>query len=100
MLRPLLIRRYPDHPARLADLDRLLAAAQAAPTLADYVAGLTLDPPASSSDLAGPPHLDEDYLVLSTVHSAKGLEWDRVHLIGLVDGAFPVRHGAVHRRPA
>ena len=89
MLRPLLIRRYPNHPARLADLDRLLAAAQAAPTLADYVAGLTLDPPASSSDLAEQPHLDEDYLVLSTVHSAKGLEWDRVHLIGLVDGAFP-----------
>jgi DNA helicase-2/ATP-dependent DNA helicase PcrA len=88
-LRPLLIRRYPDHPARLADLDRLLAAAQAAPTLADYVADLTLDPPASTGDLAGAPGLDEDYLVLSTVHSAKGLEWDRVHVIGLVDGAFP-----------
>ena len=89
MLRPLLIRRYADHPARLGDLDRLVAAAAAAPTLAEYVAGLTLDPPASSGDLAGPPHLDEDYLTLSTVHSAKGLEWDSVHVIGLVDGAFP-----------
>ena len=58
-------------------------------TLADYVANLTLDPPASTSDLAGPPHLDEDYLVLSTVHSAKGLEWDSVHVIDVVDGAFP-----------
>ena len=48
-----------------------------------------LDPPASSADLAGPPHLDEDYLVLSTVHSAKGLEWDAVHLIGAYDGNFP-----------
>jgi DNA helicase-2/ATP-dependent DNA helicase PcrA len=89
MLRPLLVRRYPDHPSRLADLDRLLDAAAAAPTLAEYVAELTLDPPASTSELAGPPHLDEDYLTLSTVHSAKGLEWEVVHVIGLVDGAFP-----------
>src|SRR5882757_2769103 len=89
MLRPLLIRRYPDHPTRLEDLDRLVAAAAAAPSLAEYVAGLTLDPPQSTSDLAGPPKLDEDYLTLSTVHSAKGLEWDSVHVIGLVDGAFP-----------
>ena len=57
--------------------------------MADYVAHLTLDPPASTSDLAQPPHLDEDYLVLSTVHSAKGLEWDSVHVIHVVDGAFP-----------
>jgi DNA helicase-2/ATP-dependent DNA helicase PcrA len=48
-----------------------------------------LDPPSSSADLAGPPHLDEDYLVLSTVHSAKGLEWDAVHLISAYDGNFP-----------
>ena len=89
MLRPLLIRRYPDHSVRLGDLDRLVAAAAQAPTLAEYVAGLTLDPPASTGDLAGPPHLDDDYLTLSTVHSAKGLEWDSVHVIGLVDGAFP-----------
>lgn len=89
LLRPLLVRRYPDHPTRLDDLDRLVAAAAAAPSLADYVAGLTLDPPQSTSELAGPPHLDDDYLTLSTVHSAKGLEWDSVHVIGLVDGAFP-----------
>ena len=67
----------------------MVAAAAAAPSLADYVASLTLDPPNSTSDLAGPPSLDEDYLTLSTVHSAKGLEWDSVHVIGLVDGAFP-----------
>ena len=54
-----------------------------------FVAELTLDPPWSSSDLAGPPHLDDDYLVLSTVHSAKGLEWDAVHLIAAYDGNFP-----------
>jgi DNA helicase-2/ATP-dependent DNA helicase PcrA len=89
MLRPLLTVRYPEHAARLADLDRLVGAAANSPTLADYVANLTLDPPASTSDLAGPPHLDEDYLVLSTVHSAKGLEWDCVHVIHVIDGAFP-----------
>ncbi len=89
LLRPLLVRRYPDHPTRLDDLDRLVSAASSAPTLAEYVATLTLDPPTSSTELAAPPHLDEDYLTLSTVHSAKGLEWDHVYVIALVDGAFP-----------
>ena len=50
---------------------------------------LVIDPPASSADLAGPPHLDEDYLVLSTIHSAKGLEWHAVHVLALYDGNFP-----------
>jgi DNA helicase-2/ATP-dependent DNA helicase PcrA len=89
LLRPLLTTRYPDHQVRLGDLDRLVGAAAGSPTLADYIASLTLDPPVSTSDLAAPPHLDEDYLVLSTVHSAKGLEWDSVHVINVVDGAFP-----------
>jgi DNA helicase-2/ATP-dependent DNA helicase PcrA len=53
------------------------------------VAEITLDPPVSTGDRAGPPHLDEDYVVISTVHSAKGLEWTAVHLPHLVDGAFP-----------
>ena len=57
--------------------------------LRQFVAELVLDPPVSSADLAGAPHLDEDYLVLSTVHSAKGLEWDAVHLIAAYDGNFP-----------
>jgi DNA helicase-2/ATP-dependent DNA helicase PcrA len=89
LLRPLLTVRYPDHAARLGDLDRLVSAAAGSSTLAEYVTSLTLDPPVSTSDLAGPPHLDEDYLVLSTVHSAKGLEWDSVHIINVIDGAFP-----------
>ncbi len=88
-LAPLVTVRYPDAVARLADLERLIAAAALAPDLAAFVAELTLDPPASTSDLAGPPHLDDDYLVLSTVHSAKGLEWPVVHVLHLVDGAFP-----------
>ncbi len=89
VLRPLVATRYSDAAARLADLDRLASAASVAEDLGAFVTDLTLDPPQSSSDFAGPPHLDEDYLVVSTVHSAKGLEWPVVHLPHLVDGAFP-----------
>jgi DNA helicase-2/ATP-dependent DNA helicase PcrA len=89
LLRPLVQRRYPDSGARLGDLDRLAGAATASVDLAGFVADVTLDPAASSSDYAKPPHLDEDFLTLSTVHSAKGLEWSRVHLLHAVDGAFP-----------
>jgi DNA helicase-2/ATP-dependent DNA helicase PcrA len=53
------------------------------------VGDLVLDPPQSSADLAGPPLLDEDYLVLSTIHSAKGLEWETVHVLALYDGNIP-----------
>ena len=50
---------------------------------------LTLDPPSSTQDLAGPPVLDDDYLTLSTIHSAKGLEWDAVYVIHTADGNIP-----------
>lgn len=89
VLRPLVTARYRDWAARLGDLDRLVGAADQSPDLAAFVAELTLDPPASTSDLAGPPSQDDDYLVLSTVHSAKGLEWPVVHVLHLVDGSFP-----------
>jgi DNA helicase-2/ATP-dependent DNA helicase PcrA len=88
-LAPLITARYPDGPIRLLDLDQLVAAARESSDLGHFAAELALDPPQSSSDLAGPPHLDEDYLVLSTIHSAKGLEWDGVHLLSLYDGNFP-----------
>lgn len=89
VLRPLVLARYDDAAARLGDLERLVAAAAARPDLSGFLAELALDPPASSSAPAGPPRLDEDHLVVSTVHSAKGLEWPVVHLPHLVDGAFP-----------
>ena len=50
---------------------------------------LTLDPPQVTGDLAGDPLRDDDYLVLSTVHSAKGQEWDAVYLLCVADGSFP-----------
>jgi DNA helicase II / ATP-dependent DNA helicase PcrA len=81
--------RYPDHTARIADLQRLADAASSRPSLHDALVELALDPPVSASDLAGAPRLDDDYVVISTVHSAKGLEWPVVHLPHLVDGAVP-----------
>ena len=73
---PLVRLRYPDGVARAYDLDQLAASARGAQDIRHFVSELVLDPPASSADLAGPPHLDEDFLVLSTAHSAKGLEWE------------------------
>jgi DNA helicase-2/ATP-dependent DNA helicase PcrA len=86
---PVIRLRYPDGGVRVADLDQLVRAAHGADDVRSFVSELVIDPPASSADFAGPPHRDEEYLVLSTVHSAKGLEWDAVHLIGAYDGNFP-----------
>jgi DNA helicase II / ATP-dependent DNA helicase PcrA len=88
-LTPLIQARYPDWAARVADYEQLIALARHAEDIRHFVSELVLDPPSSSADLAGPPHLDEDFLVLSTAHSAKGLEWDAVHLIAAYDGNFP-----------
>jgi DNA helicase-2/ATP-dependent DNA helicase PcrA len=82
-------RVYDAGSARVADLAHLEAIAGSAPSRSRFVSDLTLDPPSSSSDLAGPPHLDEDWLVLSTIHSAKGGEWDVVHVLHASDGMFP-----------
>jgi DNA helicase-2/ATP-dependent DNA helicase PcrA len=81
--------RYPDASARLSDLERLADAAASRPSLHEALVELALDPPVSASDLAGRPRLDDDFLIISTVHSAKGLEWPVVHLPHLVDGAVP-----------
>jgi DNA helicase II / ATP-dependent DNA helicase PcrA len=86
---PLVRAHYADWHARLEDVERIGDAAAGHRDLAEFVAELTLDPGSSSADYAQPPNRDEDYLTLSTVHSAKGLEWTAVHLIHAVDGAFP-----------
>jgi DNA helicase-2/ATP-dependent DNA helicase PcrA len=88
-LAPFIRRRYPDAEPRLHDLVLLVDAAAKTGSLEQFAAELALDPPQSSADFAGPPKLDEDYLVLSTIHSAKGLEWDVVHLIHASDGNLP-----------
>ncbi len=86
---PLIRLHYPDGAVRVSDLEQLALAARGAKDVRHFVSGLVLDPPSSSADFAGPPHLDEDWLTLSTVHSAKGLEWEAVHLIAAYDGNFP-----------
>ena len=88
-LAPLIRNHYRDAATRLRDLDELTHAAAEAHSLSVFLAELALDPPSSTAGLAGPPDLDDDYLILSTVHSAKGLEWDAVHLIAASDGNFP-----------
>ena len=81
--------RHGDAAARLADLDQLTAAAAASPSLGRFLVERALDPPASTGDLAGPPLPDDDVLTLSTIHSAKGLEWDVVHVLHPADENIP-----------
>jgi DNA helicase II / ATP-dependent DNA helicase PcrA len=88
-LDPIVARTYDAASSRLRDLDQLTALAQGYESRGRFLSELTLDPPSSTGDLAGPPLLDEDYLVLSTIHSAKGLEWDVVHVIHAADGMIP-----------
>jgi DNA helicase-2/ATP-dependent DNA helicase PcrA len=80
---------YDDAAARLGDIETLRALAADSPSRSQFLADLALDPPNSTSDLARPPHLDDDYLILSTIHSAKGGEWDAVFLIHAADGNLP-----------
>jgi DNA helicase-2/ATP-dependent DNA helicase PcrA len=88
-LAPVIEQHYEDARSRLVDLDTLVAAAHNAVRLSDVAVELTLEPPVSASDLAGSPSIDEDWLVISTVHSAKGLEWEVVHVLSATDGNFP-----------
>jgi DNA helicase-2/ATP-dependent DNA helicase PcrA len=88
-LAPIVRAHYVDGAVRIQDLDALCGLARDAGDLRTFVAELLLDPPASSADLAGPALEDEDWLVLSTVHSAKGLEWQAVHVVAAYDGNFP-----------
>jgi DNA helicase-2/ATP-dependent DNA helicase PcrA len=86
---PHLQRLYDDWLVRQGDLDALEQIATRYPTRERFLTELTLDAPEATGDLAGPPHLDEDFLVLSTIHSAKGQEWDAVHILNVADGNFP-----------
>jgi DNA helicase-2/ATP-dependent DNA helicase PcrA len=88
-LDPLLRRRYDQPEPRLRDLEQLEGLATGFDTRERFVTDLALDPPVSTSDLAGPPLIDEDYVILSTIHSAKGGEWEVVHVIHAADGMIP-----------
>jgi DNA helicase-2/ATP-dependent DNA helicase PcrA len=86
---PHLQRIHDDAMLRQADLLQLVQIASTYPSRERFLTELTLDPPDATSDRAGAPLLDEDYLILSTIHSAKGQEWKSVHILNVVDGCLP-----------
>ncbi|HEX2198218.1 MAG TPA: ATP-dependent helicase [Burkholderiales bacterium] len=86
---PHLERIYDAAQVRAGDLVQLERIATSFQTREAFLTEMALDPPSATGDLAGAPYLDEDYLVLSTIHSAKGQEWDAVHLLNVADGNFP-----------
>jgi len=86
---PHLERLHDDAPVRAADLGQLAQLAGGYGNRESFLAEITLDPPEATSDRAGPPLLDEDYVILSTIHSAKGQEWKSVHVLNVVDGCIP-----------
>jgi ATP-dependent DNA helicase UvrD/PcrA len=86
---PHLERIHEDASVRAADLLQLEQIAAAYPSRERFLTELTLDPPSATSDEAGVPLLDEDYLTLSTIHSAKGQEWTAVFVLNAVDGCIP-----------
>ena len=86
---PHLDRLYDNAPVRKGDIEQLQQMAKGYPSRERFLTELTLDPPEATSDRAGPPLLDDDYLILSTIHSAKGQEWTSVHVLNAVDGCIP-----------
>ncbi|HEX6136885.1 MAG TPA: ATP-dependent helicase [Casimicrobiaceae bacterium] len=86
---PHLVRIFDDAFVRRGDLAQLREIASTYPSRERFLTELTLDPPEATSDLAGPPGRDDDYLILSTIHSAKGQEWKAVHVLNVVDGCIP-----------
>jgi DNA helicase-2/ATP-dependent DNA helicase PcrA len=91
---PHLERIHEDAEVRRADLVQLEQIAGGYPSRERFLTELTLDPPDATSDQAGVPLLDEDYLILSTIHSAKGQEWKSVYVLNVVDGCMPSDLGA------
>jgi DNA helicase-2/ATP-dependent DNA helicase PcrA len=91
---PHLERIHEDASMRQADLVQLEQMAAGYPSRERFLTELTLDPPDATSDQAGAPHLDEDYLILSTIHSAKGQEWKSVFVLNVVGGCIPSDLGA------
>jgi len=86
---PQLRRLHDDAAVREADLAQLAQVANGYPTRERFLTELTLDPPQASSDESAEPNRDEDYLILSTLHSAKGQEWQAVFILNVVDGCIP-----------
>lgn len=86
---PILKEQYDDYPKRIRDLDHLQTIAEGYPGVDEFLADLALEPPDGSAAGVDAPDRDDERLVLSTIHSAKGLEWQCVFVIWVVDGRFP-----------
>jgi DNA helicase-2/ATP-dependent DNA helicase PcrA len=86
---PVLERLHDDAQVRKLDIEQLVRLAAGYGSRERFLTELTLDPPEVTSDQSGPPLRDEDYLILSTIHSAKGQEWKAVHVLNVVDGCIP-----------
>jgi DNA helicase-2/ATP-dependent DNA helicase PcrA len=86
---PILEKRYDQSHVRARDIEQLEQIAASFPDRRTMLTEMVLDPPSATQDLAGPPLLEEDYLILSTIHSAKGCEWDVVYVIHASDGNIP-----------
>jgi DNA helicase-2/ATP-dependent DNA helicase PcrA len=86
---PILKEQYDDYPKRTRDLDHLHTIAEGYPGVNEFLADLALEPPDGSASGVDAPDRDDERLVLSTIHSAKGLEWQAVFVIWIVDGRFP-----------
>jgi DNA helicase-2/ATP-dependent DNA helicase PcrA len=86
---PQVDRLYEGSAVRIADLEMLEQLSRTHASRESFLSDLILDPPEAVGDLAGEPFIDEDYLILSTIHSAKGQEWDVVYILNVVDGAIP-----------
>ena len=86
---PILEKRYDQAQVRRRDIEQLEQISSNFRSRSTMLTDLTLDPPAGTQDLAGPPLREEDYLILSTIHSSKGCEWDCVYVIHAADGNIP-----------
>jgi len=92
--RPLMEARFDDYPRRLKDLDHLESLCARYGTLSEFLSEITLEPPqASVGDIAAPDG-EEEFLTLSTIHSAKGLEWKAVFILWVLDGKLPLSRAA------
>ena len=86
---PILDKRYDQALIRRRDLEQLEQISSNFNSRSVMLTDLALDPPSATQDLAGPPLREEDFLILSTIHSAKGCEWDAVYVIHAADGNIP-----------
>ena len=86
---PIFHEVYDHAEVRIRDLEQLAAMAVSFGTREEFLSDVTLDPPSGTSDWAGAPHKDEEWMTISTIHSAKGCEWDVVFLIHATDGVIP-----------